>query len=256
MNWLIAANSNIYDHSSSFEHFGFIDWRQGANKFNIDDIVYIYSTKPKKKAQFKCIVQKINLNNKEIRDDKKYWLNLEEYHKSINGYFMRLNLIEQVDSSFLTLENLLKQGLKSAPQGPQILRGKLLQYIEQHFNDLNQNNYYPEMIEDDELLYEGIKRQITVNKYERSSIAREKCIEFHGLSCSVCDLIFEQKYGAIGRDFIHVHHLTPISEIGKNYKIDYKQDLIPVCPNCHAMLHRKLNDEYISIDKLRAIINR
>jgi 5-methylcytosine-specific restriction protein A len=27
--------------------------------------------------------------------------------------------------------------------------------------------------------------------------------------------------------------------IGPNYQINPEKDLIPVCPNCHAMLHRK-----------------
>jgi 5-methylcytosine-specific restriction protein A len=39
--------------------------------------------------------------------------------------------------------------------------------------------------------------------------------------------------------FIHVHHINPISSMGSVYKINPKQDLIPVCPNCHAMIHSK-----------------
>lgn len=44
--WIISANAEMYDHSSSFEHYNFIDWRQGATKFEINDIVYIYATRP------------------------------------------------------------------------------------------------------------------------------------------------------------------------------------------------------------------
>ena len=50
---------------------------------------------------------------------------------------------------------------------------------------------------------------------------------------------FEQTYGEIGKGFIHVHHLTPVSSIGKEYRLNPQTDLVPVCPNCHNMLHRK-----------------
>lgn len=86
---------------------------------------------------------------------------------------------------------------------------------------------------------EGTIKQITVNAHERSSGAREECIREYGLHCQVCNFDFEKFYGKIGRDFIHVHHLNPVSETIEEYKIDPKRDLRPVCPNCHAMLHRK-----------------
>ena len=55
MNWLISANASMYDHSSSFEHFGYIDWRQGNGKFAVNDTVYIYCTRPLKKIQYEVI---------------------------------------------------------------------------------------------------------------------------------------------------------------------------------------------------------
>ncbi len=39
MNWIISANSKVYDHTSSFEHYGSIDWRQGPYKFNTGDSI-------------------------------------------------------------------------------------------------------------------------------------------------------------------------------------------------------------------------
>ena len=98
---------------------------------------------------------------------------------------------------------------------------------------------YPDEIEDNNL-YEGTKKQITVNAYERNQDARKKCIQHYGYICQVCEFNFEKIYGEIGKDFIHVHHIVDISTIGKNYKVDPIKDLIPVCPNCHAMLHKKV----------------
>lgn len=74
-------------------------------------------------------------------------------------------------------------------------------------------------------------------KLERSSGAREKAIELHGLDCLVCGLNFEKTYGDIGKGFIHVHHLIPISKVGYG-SINPETDLVPICPNCHAMLHK------------------
>ena len=76
------------------------------------------------------------------------------------------------------------------------------------------------------------------------------------MNCKVCNLNFKKVYGEIGEDFIHIHHIVPINEIGKNYKIDYKKDLIPVCPNCHSMLHRKLNGKEPTIEKLKLMMEK
>lgn len=53
-----------------------------------------------------------------------------------------------------------------------------------------------------------------------------------------------------------MHHIKPLNKIGKNYKINPKKDLIPICPNCHAMIHKKGNNEVFSVDELKEIINK
>ncbi len=47
----------------------------------------------------------------------------------------------------------------------------------------------------------------------------------------------EAIYGDIARGFIHVHHLVPLSHRKRSYAINPKLDLIPLCPNCHAVTH-------------------
>ena len=56
----------------------------------------------------------------------------------------------------------------------------------------------------------------------------------------------------IGTGYIHVHNLKPLSEIKEEYKVDPINDLRPVCPNCHSMIH-KAN---YSIEQLRDIIRK
>ena len=50
---------------------------------------------------------------------------------------------------------------------------------------------------------------------------------------------FGKVFGELGEGFIHIHHLRPLSEIGEEYKVNPVEDLRPVCPNCHAMIHRR-----------------
>ncbi len=85
---------------------------------------------------------------------------------------------------------------------------------------------------------EGSKKSVVVNRYERSPDGRRRCIEKHGCACAACGLDFSERYGPIGEDFIHVHHTVPLASIGESYGLDPETELVPVCPNCHAMLHR------------------
>ncbi len=96
----------------------------------------------------------------------------------------------------------------------------------------------PEEVVAAQLYTEGTSVIVNVNSYERSAEAREACIKHYGYRCKVCDFSFFERYGEMGRDYIHVHHVVPLSEIGESYEVDPVRDLIPVCPNCHAVIHR------------------
>lgn len=104
------------------------------------------------------------------------------------------------------------------------------------------------------ILHEGSVKQIVVNKYERNPLARRLCIEHYGAFCHVCKFDFYKIYGELGKDFIHVHHIIPLSTINKDYVLDPIKDLIPICPNCHSMAHRR--KETLSIAELKSIINK
>lgn len=99
---------------------------------------------------------------------------------------------------------------------------------------------------------EGAVKKTLTTKYERSPINRALCLAAKGYSCSVCGMNFQQTYGELGREFIHVHHAVPVSKMGGNYKVDPLKELFPVCPNCHAMLHR--TDPPMSIEELRTLL--
>lgn len=72
---------------------------------------------------------------------------------------------------------------------------------------------------------------------------------------SGCGFDFEKMYGDLGRDFIHVHHINPLKTIGESYQIDSENDMVPLCPNCHAMVHRSNESRSLSVEALRSIID-
>ncbi|RJP53738.1 MAG: hypothetical protein C4583_03945 [Anaerolineaceae bacterium] len=103
-------------------------------------------------------------------------------------------------------------------------------------------------------IFEGAVKKVTVNAYERNPKARKACISHYGFSCTVCGMNFEKMYGEVGKKYIHVHHLKLVSDIKEEYEVDPINDLRPVCPNCHAMIHRQ-NPPY-SIDEVKSFIEK
>jgi 5-methylcytosine-specific restriction protein A len=101
---------------------------------------------------------------------------------------------------------------------------------------------------------EGKSHEFLSVRFERNPYARNACLEFYGYKCSVCDFDFQEFYGEIGRYFIHVHHLTQVSSIGKQYEVDPVKDMRPVCPNCHAILHKR--NIPFTIDELKSKIKK
>ena len=89
---------------------------------------------------------------------------------------------------------------------------------------------------------EGAKKTITVNAYERDPRAVKQCKDFYmkkfgRITCQICGFDFGKIYGPEYANKIHFHHIKPLSEIGETYEIKPTEDLIPVCPNCHLVLH-------------------
>ncbi|MFY3433073.1 HNH endonuclease [Achromobacter mucicolens] len=143
-------------------------------------------------------------------------------------------------------------GLKPQANIGARMRPLLLRCLQDFIAELRAPITLPEEVPASAKLTEGAKHQITVNAYERDSTAKSRCLKRWGTSCVVCGFSFGAVYGQLGDGFIHVHHLRPLSTIGEAYELDPEEDLRPVCPNCHAMLHRE--KEVLTIQDLRAII--
>lgn len=93
-----------------------------------------------------------------------------------------------------------------------------------------------------EFIESGVGKKTIVNSYERNQKARRECLRIHGTDCIVCGFNSAKVYGPDFEKKIEVHHVIPISERGGDYKVNPGKDLIPVCPNCHSILHSKNKD--------------
>jgi HNH endonuclease len=103
-----------------------------------------------------------------------------------------------------------------------------------------------------DVLTEGQQSSLMLTVYERNPVARQRCIDHYGTSCSVCGFSFGEMYGQSFADRIHVHHLTPLSERETEYEVDPVRDLRPVCPNCHVVIHSK--HPPLTVDQLKQMV--
>lgn len=114
------------------------------------------------------------------------------------------------------------------------------------------NNPFSTYSDKTQAFIEGSATQVLQTRYERNIYARNECLNLYGYSCSVCNFDFEKFYGNLGFKFIQVHHLTQVATIKQEYQVNPVQDLRPVCPNCHSMLHKQ--SPPLTIDELKEII--
>jgi 5-methylcytosine-specific restriction protein A len=169
----------------------------------------------------------------------KSWLRPRRNDKPTNGF---LKLVD-----FGKLELSLEAVVLQPPWNSlfsiaelEIARKRLAKYgyFEAKTESTERPNLLPEEL-DDGTYREGAVASVRINRYERNPKARAACIEHYGPACYVCRFDFAIAYGAVFDGFIHVHHLCSLASIGADYEVDPIADLRPVCPNCHAIIHRK-----------------
>ena len=149
----------------------------------------------------------------------------------------------------ISWNNILASGNAVPPQSTEVLE----RIWKKHLLSIGrQQDRSPNEVASPSRYFEGAVKKSYVNSYERNSRARQQCIAHYGHNCSVCGFNFGAVYGNLGNGFIHVHHLRDLASIGEEYEVDPIEDLRPVCPNCHAMLHR--SKETLSIEALSKMI--
>jgi predicted HNH restriction endonuclease len=99
------------------------------------------------------------------------------------------------------------------------------------------------------LFKEGKLLQVLVSRYERDPKARKACIKLHGNKCIGCEIDFKKLYGKDIPDIIHVHHIKPLAGYQKERATDIAKDLVPLCPNCHSVVHS--HNSLMSMNELK-----
>ena len=153
-------------------------------------------------------------------------------------------------------ENIMNRNWAPQSSGISIRHEVVAKLEESWFNFLRNQNirHNPFSILTDKTItfIEGSATQASQTRYERNIYARNECLNYYGYSCSVCNFNFEKFYGNLGYKFIHVHHLIKVATIKQEYQVNPVQDLRPVCPNCHSMLHKQ--NPPLTIDELKEIL--
>ena len=250
--WIVPSKDSTFRISDAIKaQNGLVDWR--TDKFSEGDIVFIYKTIPEKRIHYKMEVQKVKMRFDQAFEQELFWTDKVQYYGGITSFYARFKLLEEYTDDILSLEHLHEHGFQGLPRSVrEIKENELLDFLFHPHQIVDDEVYDVDYPDNDEKLYEGALVTIKANRYERNQKARRECVAKKGYHCLVCGRDFESTYGEIGRGFIHVHHLTPISTIGQEYELNVDTDLVPVCPNCHYMLHRK-NPPY-TIEELKDIL--
>ncbi len=249
--WIVPSNDHIFRIGDAIKaQDGFVDWRM-SNNFSIGDMVFIYKVKPEYSILYKMQVVKVGLTEDEAFEQERFWTDKTTYYSGLDIYrHVRFKLQEEYTDGILSLHHLHEHGLQGNIQGVmECKKEEVLEFLLNPNETVNNDVYDVDYPEDDDKLYEGALVKVMANKYERNQRARKECVKKKGYRCLVCGFDFKVTYGEIGENFIHVHHLVPISSIGKEYKLDVDKDLVPVCPNCHYMMHRK--DPPYTVEELK-----
>lgn len=244
--WILPWNKEVFNLPQCLIDFGFVEWRQ-CNKLSVGDIVFLYCSSPSRQIKYMMRVSKINIPFKDTINDK--YLFKYNYKLKETDFYTRLESIAKAseNNKELSYSRLQELGLKSHLQGgikvPDNILSHILDNFDVVFDDLSQT------------YSEGAAHELSITIFERNQQARSACISKYGYSCQICGFNFEKAYGLIGKEFIHVHHTDFISSAGGiAHNINPVKELIPVCPNCHAMLHRKLNGKYLTPTQLKELI--
>jgi hypothetical protein len=173
------------------------------------------------------------------------------------GIQLLLEHFTQITSKFVTMTH-----YKPDRQGPVLWEKEPIPSLEELIKEERiqiliqtvKNDIDAEKSQEDFYYRDGKAIEYYGTRYERNPINRARAIEIHGTICKACGFDFEKVYGERGRGFIEVHHINPLFLIDKETDINPETDLVPVCSNCHRMIHRKKNT-VITIEELKLLLN-
>jgi len=217
----------------------------------IDDVFVVFTCSREGIGRIICgFYQRARVYASNVNDQK----NSRKIEVDGESTFAEYNIICSVDDAILinrvdrtkvlphsTRNNGVGHGQKSVWYADkterQVLKNDLLDYIESLINQSNSSDEYRYHLHDESKKYVASTQQNI-----RSQAARSECIRLKGCYCNICKFDFEKAYGELGKNYIEVHHITPVGKLStaEGYEgTNPDKDLIPVCSNCHSMMHRR-----------------
>lgn len=204
--WIISANNKYYDYHRAFADLDLIDWIDNNRNFSREDIVYIYSSKPIGKIEYKCEVVATNIKYENTIDDKKYWIDASKSNNREMTY-VRLKKIDQFDTELFSYKNLINNGMKIAPRSPITLTRELEQYI---------SNVEASLVRNDSMPHK--KKFLLVDHGSGSYNIENKGHELFNETLNPID----QKYYA----YVPPHSTLNITNLGADKKDDFIDDIM------------------------------
>jgi 5-methylcytosine-specific restriction enzyme A len=174
----------------------------------------------------------------------------------INGHIRSPRDIREWDTSWSRFELAVRKGQLELGAGQddtnkialwtQKVAAAVVALLPLEQDDLGEENLYGGFSE-------GAQTRIEVNRYERDRRNRAAALAIHGYACLACGSDLSDRYGSAAAGLIEVHHLTPVSKLRRDYRLDPATDLVPLCPNCHRVAHRQ--DPPFTVAELRAMMS-
>ncbi len=270
--WLLPCNENNYDVEKAYLKYHTVDWKQTNKQIAVNDIVYIYKTKPDQVVRFTCRVKAINKKKSNKKDLDCYQDSTPYENKDC---YMTLEFINRFEESFPTMENLEKNGvpvIRSLIKVPDTA----LNYIKEvessdntakRFDgvipyDIPHNhwslvggdeeelkekaNAEAKALSDNDLFQKAkqlgsispIERITTTSTYVRNPYIAEASKRKANGICQLCEkpAPFNDKNG---NPYLESHHIIWLSEGGA----DELSNTVALCPNCHKKMHIVNDDE-------------
>lgn len=280
--WLLPCNENNYDVEKAYLKYHTIDWHQTNNQIAINDIVYIYKSKPHQVVRFACRVKAVNKesSNKKDRDcykdstpfeNKGCYMTLEfqrrfeEVLPDMHG--LEINGVSVIRSLMKVPEIALKYIQDCDKEDKIILRfdGKIPSDIpNNHWTLVGGDEEELQLMAESEAkslsdseLYEKAKqrsspkpseRVTTISTYVRDVYVAEASKRRAKGICQLCEkpAPFNDKNG---NPYLECHHIIWLSEGGA----DELRNTVALCPNCHKKMHIVNDDEDVkNLQKLNS----
>lgn len=81
---------------------------------------------------------------------------------------------------------------------------------------------------------------------------KKECLEYYGAICEICGFDYGYTYGEAFESKIDIHHVQGGREEELSPNTDPVQDLIPICHNCHLIIHSKTPS--YTVDEMRVML--